>query len=108
MAKPKTKRAPRTIRTQRFIEAHPDAPGALLYVAAVDAAIPLSVAAEAGGVSRYSAYLWACGDVTPRPAQVTILRRLTNALRTAIKAGELPTHAMSSPEDLVALIRRYL
>ena len=105
----KKKRDPRAIRTQRFIEAHPNHPASKLWLAAAEAGVPLSCVAEAGGVSRYSIYLWAAGDVEPRPAQVTVIRRLTDAMNTAVKEGTLPLMTPgATAEDKVAAITRYL
>lgn len=95
-------------RMRLFIEAKPHDPAVQLAVAAEAAGLPLSTAAAAGGLSRYSVYLWVAGDVAPRPPQVTIIRRLTSAIEAAVEDGALPLMEQATPEEKVALVRRYL
>jgi len=106
----KKNRTTRAQRTARFLEAKPDHVASRLYRAAAAAGVPLATVALAGGISRYSIYLWAAGDVEPRPTHATIARRLAAALEKATKAGDLPVFDAegNDPESLIEIIRQYL
>lgn len=98
--------APRRELMVEFAKKRPNHPAVVFNNACVDAGVHLSTAADASGVSKYSLYLWVCGLVDPSPQKVTILRRLTAALKAAVKAGDLP--AMDKDADVVQLLRRHL
>lgn len=106
----KRQQSSRAVRTEHFLTAHPQHPATKFFRAAETAGIPLSTAAEAGGLSRWSVYLWVCGDVEPRAAQVTILGRVTRALLAAVEAGELPLadNVNASRAERIAAVTRYL